>query len=150
MKNILVSIDFEEQVPRLLEQAEIFARTFNSKIWLLHISEPDPDFIGYEVGPQNVRDVRADELKQEKDLIENFAADLRARGIEAAGYIIEGPTVGTILKQIKKFEIDLIRRALEQTGGHQSRAARLLGLNATTLNSKIKSYNIDLSGIRTS
>ncbi len=44
--------------------------------------------------------------------------------------------------EVKKFEIDLIRRALEQTGGHQSRAARLLGLNATTLNSKIKTYNI--------
>ncbi len=46
--------------------------------------------------------------------------------------------------EAKKFEIDLIRRALDQTGGHQSRAARLLGLNATTLNSKIKSYNISL------
>ncbi len=44
--------------------------------------------------------------------------------------------------EVKRFEIDLIRRALDQTGGHQSRAARLLGLNATTLNSKIKSYNI--------
>lgn len=44
--------------------------------------------------------------------------------------------------EVKKFEIDIIRRALDQTGGHQSRAARLLGLNATTLNSKIKSYNI--------
>jgi DNA-binding NtrC family response regulator len=45
-------------------------------------------------------------------------------------------------EEVKRFEIDLIRRALDQTGGHQSRAARLLGLNATTLNSKIKSYNI--------
>lgn len=44
--------------------------------------------------------------------------------------------------EVKKFEIDLIRRALDQTAGHQSRAARLLGLNATTLNSKIKTYNI--------
>ena len=44
--------------------------------------------------------------------------------------------------QVRRFEIDLIRRALDQTGGHQSRAARLLGLNATTLNSKIKTYNI--------
>ena len=44
--------------------------------------------------------------------------------------------------EVKRFEIDLIRRALDQTAGHQSRAARLLGLNATTLNSKIKSYNI--------
>lgn len=46
--------------------------------------------------------------------------------------------------EVRKFEMDLIRRALEQTGGHQSRAARLLGLNATTLNSKIKTYNITL------
>src|SRR6201990_709590 len=45
---------------------------------------------------------------------------------------------------VRRFEIDLIRRALKQTGGHQSRAARLLGMNATTLNSKIKTYNIQL------
>ncbi len=44
--------------------------------------------------------------------------------------------------EVRRFEIDLIRRALDQTAGHQSRAARLLGLNATTLNSKIKTYNI--------
>ena len=46
--------------------------------------------------------------------------------------------------EVRRFEIDIIRRALDQTGGHQSRAARLLGMNATTLNSKIKSYNIQL------
>ena len=45
-------------------------------------------------------------------------------------------------EEVRRFETDLIHRALEQTGGHQSRAARLLGLNATTLNSKIKTYNI--------
>jgi DNA-binding NtrC family response regulator len=45
--------------------------------------------------------------------------------------------------EVRRFEIDLIRRALEQTSGHQSRAARLLGMNATTLNSKIKTYNIN-------
>lgn len=44
--------------------------------------------------------------------------------------------------EVRRFETDLIRRALHQTGGHQSRAARLLGMNATTLNSKIKTYNI--------
>jgi len=46
--------------------------------------------------------------------------------------------------EVRRFEVDLIRRALERTGGHQSRAARLLGMNATTLNSKIKTYNIQL------
>jgi DNA-binding NtrC family response regulator len=63
----------------------------------------------------------------------------------------EGASAGTdvskgvdFYEEVKRFEIDLLKRALEQTSGHQSRAARLLGLNATTLNSKIKSYNIIL------
>lgn len=40
--------------------------------------------------------------------------------------------------------MDLIHRATEQTGGHQSHVARLLALNAPTLNSKIQAYNIRL------
>ena len=64
----------------------------------------------------------------------------------------EGASVGAVqdlgrginfYDQVRRFEIDLIRRALEHTGGHQSRAARLLGMNATTLNSKIKTYRIN-------
>ena len=45
--------------------------------------------------------------------------------------------------EVSRFEIDLIRRALLQTGGHQVQAARLLNLKVTTLNSKIKHYQIN-------
>ncbi len=48
--------------------------------------------------------------------------------------------------EVTRFEIDLIKRALLQTAGHQGRAARLLNLKVTTLNSKIKHYNISLKG----
>jgi DNA-binding NtrC family response regulator len=44
--------------------------------------------------------------------------------------------------EVNRFQIELIHRALEITGGHQSRAAKLLGMNTTTLNSKIRYYNI--------
>jgi DNA-binding NtrC family response regulator len=47
--------------------------------------------------------------------------------------------------EVSRFEIDLIRRALLQTGGHQVHAAKLLNLKVTTLNSKIKHYNISPS-----
>ena len=47
--------------------------------------------------------------------------------------------------KVREFEINLIRSALIRTGGNQRRAARLLGLNATTLNSKIKTYDINPS-----
>lgn len=49
-------------------------------------------------------------------------------------------------EEVVRFEIDLIKRALFLTAGHQGRAARLLNLNATTLNSKIKHYGIHLDG----
>lgn len=48
--------------------------------------------------------------------------------------------------EVSRFEVDLIKRALLQTAGHQGRAAKLLNLKVTTLNSKIKHYNISLAG----
>ncbi|HMV49308.1 MAG TPA: sigma-54 dependent transcriptional regulator [Blastocatellia bacterium] len=65
------------------------------------------------------------------DLTESLAALDVARGI-------------SFYDEVSRFEIELIRRALEITGGHQSRAAKLLGMNNTTLNSKIKVYNIKI------
>ncbi len=45
--------------------------------------------------------------------------------------------------EVRRFEIDLIGRTLKRTGGNQRRAARLLGIKVTTLNSKIKRYRIN-------
>jgi DNA-binding protein Fis len=45
--------------------------------------------------------------------------------------------------EVQRFETALIKRALAEAEGNQSRAAQLLGLRATTLNSKIKLYNIE-------
>lgn len=47
-----------------------------------------------------------------------------------------------LFQELKRFEINLIQLALKRTRGHQARAARLLNINPTTLNSKIKLYGI--------
>jgi DNA-binding NtrC family response regulator len=44
--------------------------------------------------------------------------------------------------EVHKYEADLIRCALIRTGGRQRRAARLLNMKVTTLNAKIKRYNL--------
>ena len=46
--------------------------------------------------------------------------------------------------QVQQFEAALIRSALEKTGGRQRRAARLLGVKVTTLNTKIKRLRINV------
>jgi DNA-binding protein Fis len=45
--------------------------------------------------------------------------------------------------EVQRFETGLIRLALDQTRGHQARAAKLLHIKPTTLNSKIKLYGIE-------
>lgn len=45
-------------------------------------------------------------------------------------------------EEVKRFEVRLIRRALDLAGGNQSKAAKLLGLGTTTLNYKIKAYDL--------
>ena len=44
--------------------------------------------------------------------------------------------------EVRRFETELIRNALVRTGGKQRRAARLLGMKVTTLNTKIRRYKI--------
>lgn len=44
--------------------------------------------------------------------------------------------------EVRRFETALIKLALEESAGNQAKAARLLGLRATTLNSKIKLFGI--------
>lgn len=44
--------------------------------------------------------------------------------------------------EMRRFEVHLIQSALERTGGHQTKAARLLGINLTTLHNKLKRLDI--------
>jgi DNA-binding NtrC family response regulator len=45
-------------------------------------------------------------------------------------------------REVHRFEAAIIRSALAKTGGRQRRAARLLGVKVTTLNTKIKRHRI--------
>lgn len=47
---------------------------------------------------------------------------------------------------LREFEVLLIKRALKRTSGSQVKAAQLLTMNLTTLNSKIKSFKIPTDG----
>ena len=46
--------------------------------------------------------------------------------------------------EVRRFEAELIRNALVRTGGRQRRAAKLLGMKVTTLNTKIRRYKIEI------
>ncbi len=64
-------------------------------------------------------------------------ATLRSNGGRESGFTL--PTRGIVLDEL---EADIIRQALNRTGGNRSRAARLLGLTRDTLLYRLKKYSI--------
>ena len=60
------------------------------------------------------------------------------------GKIMKGERIH-LYEELRAIEINFIRSALIRTGGHQARAAKLLGMKLTTINSKIKRYKIEVN-----
>jgi len=74
-----------------------------------------------------------------KDLAHSLMTELEGVAVIPALNLSRGIV---IRDEVMRYEIDLIRAALMVTRNHQRRAAQLLGIKATTLNSKIKKYKI--------
>lgn len=108
MKNLLVAVELEPSDSWLLYQATLLAEKFGSKIWLVHIAEPDPDFIGYGIGPAYIRDFRAEELKAEHKQLHAYIEDLRKKSLDAEGLLIQGITADMIEAEVTKLHIDLL------------------------------------------
>lgn len=108
MKNILVSIDFNNNEKLLMDKALELAKVLNAKLWLLHVASPEPDFVGFGVGPQYIRDDRANKLRKEHRLMGTYTDTLKLKGVEAEGLLINGVTTDMILEEAEKLDIDLI------------------------------------------
>jgi nucleotide-binding universal stress UspA family protein len=114
MKNILIAVDFEDNVKAFLNKATSLINAGEAKLWLVHIAAPDPDFVGYEAGPQYIRDARADDLRKEHKQLAGYIHDLTVKGFDAEGLLVQGPTIETILTESEKLAIELI-----VTGRHE-------------------------------
>ncbi|MGD1715551.1 universal stress protein [Dapis sp. BLCC M172] len=108
MKNIVVAIDFSQITPTIISQAETLAQAFKSKLWLIHITEPEPDFVGFKTGPQPKRDHWAEQFRKEHKQIQDLAEELRQKGLDTVALLTQGSTVETILAEAKKLTADLI------------------------------------------
>jgi transcriptional regulator with GAF, ATPase, and Fis domain len=89
--------------------------------------------------------------KRKKETVEEKITSLKVNAFALVREIKELSSVSfadisrgiDLYNEMRRFEIRLIQRALEETDGHQGNAARLLGLKMTTLNAKIKRYGLD-------
>lgn len=108
MEHIVAAVEFEHSSGKLLPLLEELASTLRSKLWLIHVCAPEPDFVGYEGGPGYVRDHAARTLREEHQQAQQIAADLREKGLTAKALTIQGPTAEKILDECTRLRADLL------------------------------------------
>ncbi|MEW8050959.1 MAG: universal stress protein [Candidatus Thiodiazotropha sp.] len=105
---ILVAVDLSESTAKIVEKAEELAIALSAKLWLLHVAEPEPDFVGYDVGPQSVRDTLSQTFHEEHRQIQEIAERIRDNGIDATALLVQGATVETVMQEASRLGVDMI------------------------------------------
>ncbi len=108
MKNILVAVDFSDLTDDVLARAVTLAAAFSARLHLLHVIEPDPDFVGYDAGPQTTRDAVADRFREQHRELQGIAEDIRGNGLECEALLVQGPYVEKIISESDKLSADII------------------------------------------
>ncbi len=105
--SLLVALDFSSVSDDQIEIVQRLAAP-NREIFLLHVAEPDPSFVGYEAGPEEVRSQVAKEFHEEHRQLQSIADRLREKGHQVNALLIQGPTVQTILEQAEYLGAEVI------------------------------------------
>lgn len=106
--SILVAVDLSPASENVVEAAGRIAKLTGATVYILHAAEPEPDFVGYDAGPEVVRTQVAQELRREHRDVQALAEKLRNDGIDATALLVRGPTVETTLKEAESLKAELI------------------------------------------
>lgn len=105
---LLVAVDLSESTETIVRTAEGIAKSLQAEVWLVHIADPEPDFVGLDAGPQSVRDDIAKVFHNEHRQLQKIADSLREAGIETTALLLQGATAKKILDEAAKLAVDMI------------------------------------------
>lgn len=121
---ILVAVDFSPVTPAVLAAAAEEARTRGAELHLVHVAAPEPDFVGREVDPPEMRNVVAQELREEHRRLQALAGELEGAGIAVTALCVQGPTVEKLVAIAERIGAE---RVIVGSHGRGPLARALLG-----------------------
>ncbi len=120
--NILVAVDFSDASEQILQKSMTLALALSAKVYLLHVAEPKPGFLGYagsyvdygsgyvDYGPDPtmMRKQIAEKLHTEHRELQKEAEAFREAGVETVALLIQGEIIKAILGEAKKLACEMV------------------------------------------
>jgi nucleotide-binding universal stress UspA family protein len=108
VKSLLAAVDFSDVTEGVMAVVASLARDLGAEVRVVHVAEPDPEFVGYDVDSSALRDVHAREYREEHRQLQALADRLREQGIDAKALLIRGSTVEKIAEEAERVDADLV------------------------------------------
>jgi nucleotide-binding universal stress UspA family protein len=108
MKTILVPVDFSDVTTPVVATAQAMAQAMEMRMVLLHVAEPEPDFVGFEAGPMSVREAVAHDFQAEHHKLEELKAGLAASGLDVMAIQVQGMAAEKIIAEAEKLGVEYI------------------------------------------
>ena len=144
MKKILVPIDFSDVTDLVVENAKLFAKSFDAELKIMHVVATLPQEVRDRanvargvsglgemstifIGPLNyevIRDELAEELKNEHRKMFEIKRKLSDEKIKAKTFLLEGNVTEVVLSQVEEYAPDMI---VVGSHGHGYMMKALLG-----------------------
>ena len=111
--NVLIAVDFSPVTEAMLEAVSGLLATPDGKaphFYLLHVAEPDPDFVGWDAGPEVLRGQMAEEFHREHRQLADLAGRLgeSSTTTSVTPLLVQGSTVETVLEQAARLDASAI------------------------------------------
>jgi nucleotide-binding universal stress UspA family protein len=106
--SVLVAVDFSPVTAKQLDAVRELAKGRTLDVYLIHVAEPNPDFVGYQTGPEVVRDQVAAEFRREHRQLEELTLALSSDTIDVTPVLVPGSTVDTLLDEARRLEVGLL------------------------------------------
>jgi nucleotide-binding universal stress UspA family protein len=109
MKTIVALVDISDLTFKVLKQARLLAKAFDSELILLHVVAKAPMVIDVGiVSPTVLRDPTPEEIQQEFSQIVEMRDSLVKSGVRATARQLDGASMETVLAETRKLGADLI------------------------------------------
>ncbi len=108
MKTIVALVDFSDMTFKILKQAHVLAKAFDSQVVLLHVVPPEPVVLDFGIAPTLYRTPSPETIEMEREKMSQLQESLAKFGVNATTLQMQGSTMVDLLDECRRVCADII------------------------------------------